>query len=537
MKIYLYIRLSASDTDLKYKSESDSIANQRSLLHQFVDSHSEFNGCEVEEFVDDGFTGTNAARPSFEKMIDSLKDGAAQVVICKDFSRFFRDYTELGDYLERIFPFLGIRFISVNDGYDSDDYKGTTGGMEVVMKYIIYSFYSRDISKKIRASMDVRMKAGEFTYPYAPFGYMKDPNEKHHLIPDPDTSPIVRKIFDLALTGNSVNEIAKTLNDEGYETPSRYFRKKYPENGRFRNTSPQQCWDRSNVRTILGRFEYTGACVFKKKEWKSIDNPRTKIHDRSQWLIVPNCHEALITEEEYNQAQTVVRKTKSTEKTRQEYLLRSLVRCGACGRMMRRNSRRKRPDYKCDSSKNSQNTECPVTEHFYEDEIENVVIGSLRQMLSLLVEHKKMIETAASKSKGSAANLHQSFLRLEKSIKQNKLARENGYERYADGQITRDEYKEMRDRLAAELEHLEEEKARLGKDLAAMEAAEKSELSTLGKQAESFLKAKEITNPMLSYFIKAVYIYSGMRIEIKYRFSDELISILNDETDQSRDRK
>ena len=139
-KLYLYIRLSDADDDLKFKTESESIANQRTLLYRFIRARREFDGYEVVEFIDDGYSGTNGNRPSFERMIESLKNGEANVVICKDFSRFFRDYVEIGDYLERIFPFLGVRFIAVNDGYDSDDYKGSTAGMEVVMKYIVYSY-------------------------------------------------------------------------------------------------------------------------------------------------------------------------------------------------------------------------------------------------------------------------------------------------------------------------------------------------------------------------------------------------------------
>ena len=115
MKLYLYIRLSSAGKDLKYKTESESIANQRELLHQYLKAHKEFKNYEVEEFVDDGYTGTNDNRPAFEDMIEHLKNGDCNLVICKDFSRFFRDYVEIGDYLERIFPFLGVRFISVND--------------------------------------------------------------------------------------------------------------------------------------------------------------------------------------------------------------------------------------------------------------------------------------------------------------------------------------------------------------------------------------------------------------------------------------
>ena len=159
-KMFLYIRLSDADDDLKNKTESNSVANQRALLYQYIKTHEELRLYEAVEFVDDGFSGTNDRRPSFERMIEALKNGESKLVLCKDFSRFFRDYVEIGDYLERIFPFLGVRFISVNDGYDSDDYKGTTGGMDVVMRYIVYSYYSRDLSQKSKTGLRCRIKHG-----------------------------------------------------------------------------------------------------------------------------------------------------------------------------------------------------------------------------------------------------------------------------------------------------------------------------------------------------------------------------------------
>lgn len=201
-------------------------------------------------------------------MIEGLKNGDAHVVICKDFSRFFRDYVEIGDYLERIFPFLGVRFIAVNDGYDSDEYKGSTAGMEVVMKYIVYAYYSRDLSQKNKTAILARKKRGEFVARQAPFGYMKDPDKKHHLVPNTNTAPTVRHIFDMALNGKLLSEIARTLNWEGVETPGAYFMRTNPDNRKFRNTSAESCWTYSNVREILNRKVYTGALVSYQKAWK-----------------------------------------------------------------------------------------------------------------------------------------------------------------------------------------------------------------------------------------------------------------------------
>ena len=163
--IGIYIRLSLADIDLSRKegkTESESITNQRALINRYLDKHEEFEECPREEFFDDGYSGTNFARPSFEKMMEKVKKGKINLIAVKDFSRFGRDYIELGDYLERIFPFLGVRFISVNDSYDSDDYKGTTGGMDVVLKNIVYDYYSKDLSDKVTTSKYAIMKRGVY---------------------------------------------------------------------------------------------------------------------------------------------------------------------------------------------------------------------------------------------------------------------------------------------------------------------------------------------------------------------------------------
>lgn len=160
-RIAIYIRLSMADEDTrKHKDESNSIINQRNLIHQFLDRHAELSKCPRIEFVDDGFTGTNMDRPAFQDMIGQIREGRYGVCITKDFSRFSRDYIEIGDYLECVFPFLRVRYISINDGYDSEAYKGTTGGLEVVMRNIVYAAYSKDISAKEVAGKRESMKKG-----------------------------------------------------------------------------------------------------------------------------------------------------------------------------------------------------------------------------------------------------------------------------------------------------------------------------------------------------------------------------------------
>ena len=166
-----YIRLSDADRDLmkkEGKTESESVSHQKALIQNFVNEKDELKDCEQYEFFDDGFSGTNFDRPSFEKLIEQIKKGKINCVIVKDFSRFGRDYIELGDYLERIFPFMGVRFISINDHYDSLDYKGTTGGLDVVMKNIVYDYYSKDLSVKVMTVKRAKMKRGLYIGGHVP---------------------------------------------------------------------------------------------------------------------------------------------------------------------------------------------------------------------------------------------------------------------------------------------------------------------------------------------------------------------------------
>lgn len=526
-KLNLYIRLSDADDDLKFKTESESIANQRTLLRRYIRSRREFDGYEVVEFVDDGYSGTNGNRPSFERMIEGLKNGEANVVICKDFSRFFRDYVEMGDYLERIFPFLGVRFIAVNDGYDSDDYKGTTAGMEVVMKCIVYSYYSRDLSQKIKTVMNTRKSKGEFVASQAPYGYMKAPDIKRKIILNPDTAPVVRKIFDLALEGQTTSEIAVHLNDCHQETPAEYFMRLNPNSRKFRRTSSESCWTALNVREILKRREYTGVMIMNQRLWKGLDNPRTVYQDESLWTVVPDCHEAIVSEAEFEEAQKVFRKVrKGYERLPNEYLLRSLVRCGICGRTMQRRKKSTPIYYGCIKSVANKNTACPVGERFIEADLERIVTNDLLEKLRLLVETDDRLREAAASAGGTEENLRSRLEQAEKRLKQISHNRIAAYERYAEGRVQRDIYLMERDKLSEEADSLTAKKEKLEKELIALSRNQDKELTECADKARQVLSADKLTNEMILCFVDRVNIYSGMRVEIIYRFSDSLAQIM-----------
>ena len=208
-KLAMYLRLSIED--YQKKGESESIHNQREYIKAYIKEHKDLMEYEISEYVDDGFSGTNSNRPAYQRLLEDLKNNQIDSIIVKDMSRFSRDYIEMGNYLENIFPFMGIRFISINDGYDS--LKEGSNGTEIdtQFKSLLYDFYSKELSQKIRSISQELKSQGKNTNGLAPFGYIKDPNDKHHILVDEKTAFIVREAFELILQGYSCNKIARVF--------------------------------------------------------------------------------------------------------------------------------------------------------------------------------------------------------------------------------------------------------------------------------------------------------------------------------------
>lgn len=412
----------------------------------------------------------------------------------RDLSRFFRDYVEIGEYLERIFPTLGVRLLTVNDGYDSNDYKGTTAGMDVVMKCIVYSFYSRDLSQKVRTVLDAKARRGKFVGGYSPYGFLKDPQDKNHLIADPVASKIVKRIFALAVEGHTTGEIAKILNADHVETPAQHFHRLFPESEKFRKrVSSQKGWDWNSVIKILHRLEYTGAAVSHRKQWKRIDNSHTIQNDPDEWIVVPDCHEVIVSKETYEQAQEAILRKGKYQRKALDYPLRSL---------------------------------CPIRERFYEADLERLVIASLSQILRVAADEDKRLRSAAASMKGTAENIRLSIGKAEQQMKKNAAEKMDAYERYSEGEISRGEFMKARGRITAENASLEAQKARLEKQLSELEQVSSSELRETAAAADSVFQAGNITNQMLLQFIERVNVYSGMKVEIVYKFSDPFMQSL-----------
>ena len=219
-KACVYARLSQEDGD---KAESDSITSQKALIREYISYHPEIKI--VSEKSDDGYSGVNFERPAFQEMMEEIRAGKINCVVVKDLSRFGRNYIEAGNYIEKVFPFLGVRFIAVNDDYDSSE-RRHSDSLIVPFKNLINDAYCKDISGKIRTQLEIKRKKGQYTGPNAVYGYRKDEEDHNHLVPDPFASEVVREIFQWKLKGMSVGSIAKKLNAEGVLCPMEYKQSK-----------------------------------------------------------------------------------------------------------------------------------------------------------------------------------------------------------------------------------------------------------------------------------------------------------------------
>lgn len=296
-RIAIYMRLSKGDhavrdsllQDKRSNEESSSIRMQRRLLQEFVEAH--FKDYELLEFEDDGYSGTSFNRPGVIRLLEMVRNMEVDCIVVKDFSRFSRDYIELGAYMEQIFPFMGVRFISVNDSYDSAGKRYAAGELDISFKNLLYDLYSKDLSVKVKSALSVRKERGQYISSNSPFGYVKSGGDRHMLLIEDEEAEIVRRIFNLALQGCSSAAIARLFNREGVKTPMQ-FRVEKGETGRH----PKKgifIWQASTVCQILRNQVYVGDLVYGKTEKETVGG-RNRLKPRSEWKIYAGHHEPII---------------------------------------------------------------------------------------------------------------------------------------------------------------------------------------------------------------------------------------------------
>ena len=531
-KVAIYIRLSMADEDTRRsKEESDSVQHQRLLIHEFLNRHQELKDAPRTEFVDDGFTGTNTDRPAFQNMMKKFRSGELNVLVTKDFSRAMRDYTEMGNYLECVFPFLGVRYISINDGYDSNDYKGVTSGMDVVIRNIVYASYSKDLSVKTTTAKLQMMKRGKYVGSIAPYGYRFHPTICNKLTIDPESASVVRRIFDLALAGKKTKQIAEILNIDGVLTPGSYFRLKHPDQNRFQKRKESNGWNYHTVLSILHQYEYTGATVGHKRSKAAVNVKKSLPNNKEDWIVVENMHEAIVTHEEFQKVQEILKfgRTRGNYKL-QEYPLKGVVRCAECHRIMtRRTGGKGTVYYLCDKSASDPGASCPREKHFMETDIERIVLHAIQQMLTLY-QQKENQKFALQFTRVGRINACMAELtrlqQLQERYRQEKL---NLYESYIAGDCIKERYLKKKAEIDKTVQDLEEDAKKQEMALATLEKEAHAPENPLRELSSQYQDAPSLTKEMVQAFVQDVYIYPDSQVEIVWKFKDCFAALMENQ--------
>jgi len=325
----LYLRLSRDDGS---DAESNSIGNQRELLRRYAKEH---RLCVFDEFVDDGWSGTNFDRPSFQRMMEEVEAGNVNTILVKDLSRLGRNNAMVAYYTEMVFPDRDIQFIAINDGIDS-----ARGENEIMgFKSIINEWYARDISKKVRSSMRSMAMSGKYVGSNPPYGYKLDPNDRHHLVIDEAVAHIVRDIFNWAAEGVNYNQIALRLSERKLPTPRAYLAETKGVYQSIVNPVFQTEWNPQTVRSILRNYEYCGHLVAQKQTTKSFKSQKSVNRPKDEWVTVRDTHEALIKEATFEKVQGYLHTKRRENTMRVENIFAGLTKCADCGRALSYNCR------------------------------------------------------------------------------------------------------------------------------------------------------------------------------------------------------
>lgn len=478
-----------------------SFSHQRKLMLDHIQKLPELKDCNIMEFSDDGYSGADFSRPNFVKMMDLVKAGKIQVIVTKDYSRLGRDYLEVGNYMECIFPVLQVRYISVNDNYDSANSFGSTGGMSVALKNLVNALYCKDASKKVRAAKAVLAKQGKYIAAFAPFGYQKSEDDKHMLVPDPVTAPVVQLIFELAIKGMKYTEIANYLNNNGYDSIFEYYQKIGVKRCYERDIG-EHMWSASTVMEILYNEVYIGS-VINNKTADNIDTGHQVVQrDKEDWIIVENCHEPLVSVEDFKLAHKMIARREVTKRKPNGKWRKSYIRCGICGKGLYKYGNKS--SYRCHNGHVSR---------IRGEELEATLLDIARNMALAQLQEFEL------KTDGGNCldNLEREIESLKKSKAHYAKLKFEIYDDYTKTNITRDQ--------------MAKKTAEVKQKIAEIESLITEKQETLDMQKDLFLDAKqeqltklskldEFDEEVIRYLIDYVLVYDNEHIEIRWNFDD-----------------
>lgn len=514
----LYLRLSREDGD---KEESNSIAGQRNLLRDFLKQHPDIQEYAVQ--IDDGWSGSTFERPSFQKMMEDVKTGKTDCIIVKDLSRFGRNYLDAGEYIEKLFPFMGVRFIAVNDHYDSFQEKNASDDLIVPFKNLINEAYCRDISVKIRSQLEIKRKNGQFLGAFAAYGYLKDPQDKNRLVVDEYAADVVRQIFSWKVEGISPQDIADRLNHSGILSPLEYKRSLGMKCSTPLQTNIKATWSAASVIRLLKNPIYIGTLTQGRAT-----TPSYKVHKRVQkseneWSVIENNHEPIISRKDFETVQNVLAlDTRRSPDAETVSLFSGMVFCGDCGASMIRKpvstGGKRYLYYIC--SANKQDKSCSP-HRIREEALEEIVLDALKEYINSVVELSNIFEIADTAPLRTAEAVKVQRQIDGKRAEYEKLQKllMSLYENLTDGIIDKAEYLRLKQSFSQRAEETEKQMDALQERLSAVQ----TQAADTGWM-ENFKQYRNLTaldRRAVITMIERVMVYDNNTVEIRFRNQNE----------------
>lgn len=534
-KVGIYARLSSDNNEKKKESIEVQIKMAKKFVEEFNEKHNEERMDIAECYIDLGKTGSHFNREGFRKLMQDIRLGDINCVIVKDLSRFGRNYLEAGNYIEKIFPFLGVRFIAIADGYDTGKKGNETKQMASEIKNLINDMYAKDFSKKAKIHLKQQREEGSYTGGPPPYGYLSQwEGKKRKLVPDENTSSIVSLIYHLFIEKENYTKVTNELNKRKINPPAVYKKKR--EVYYSGNDSTYKGWDRSSVERILQNQTYIGTLVQGKTSIIARNEKNRKYKPQEEWVMRKAVHEALIDEETYHIVQKVRNKLQkriefrnpSTEDCAvEEDIFKKVLYCGVCGRKMTRKSNKRThkngaktrlDSYFCLNGGQTKVLVCPRTNHISKRELIDILLPFIRTEFALYLKKAKYYEDYGKKIiEEEKKESRRKQRELEKKWRQSIEKEGNLYIDYYEGRISQKDYTAYKIQIETRRLELKKQKEQQETERKNIEKKSVEYLaaihSLLGLKSE-----KEITKEVIESFIEKIYVYPEKRIEVIFTF-------------------
>lgn len=519
-KLGEYIRLSKEDVN-RGNDDSNSVVNQRRLLDEYYEKHlDEFES--VTRYIDDGHTGTDTNREGFQKLLADITSRKINCVIVKDLSRLSRNYTDAGSLIENLFVQLNVRFISLTESVDSFLNPDSVSSIIVPITNVMNDQYCYQTSKKIRQVFDYKRRNGEFIGSFAPFGFVKDPNDGHSLLVDEEAAEVVKSIFSMFLNGMNKLQITHHMNDHGVLCPTAYKRSKGIKYN-APNAQKNPMWSTITIDTILKNRVYIGDMVQGRQRVKSY-----KIHvqervPEDEWFIVENTHEPIIDRETFDKVQKLLKRdTRTAPKKKELYLFSGFLRCADCGRAMSRiASKGMYVYYQCGTYKSLSKKACTM-HSIKSTRLEAGVLYAIQQQAYLAVSYSEIVSriNTAPLKKSQFIRLNDLITAKEKEHAKIMRYKQALYQDWKDGEITHSDYRHMSEDY--------ERQAETAKTVIENLKSEQAELEKGVDTGNPFLTAfskyeniDRLTREILIELVDHIKVHEGGDISIRFKFADE----------------